>query len=781
MAQLFTSLTEEFDGVSGTLIDYVDQAGVPLPTRRHYDIRSFIGDDITVPRTMLDMRYNNVGTVDTTQMIVLDTPRIVSGRTIAARPIGQFNGIDVHTLNTYSMIDIDAYTLSTGGENWPIDVAVTVGKDSAERWANSLRVALVGGVSKSVTSIYTDNIWTGMESPASTYYIELALPAFPAQAAGTHLDLTNSWIDFTSDPGGTFGPATNSFRFSDSLNNLTAGGDTYWQINRNSLTNVDLKNITAVRFRLLSVGSFTVKLQALRVYKADEYTFDSVDIETKRSQFRRSVPRASGAEPANPNIPTYLMNKTRPKNFTMVGKFNSGHIDSASASTFSIYGRNIDNDNYIKARVSVSNTGTTIEVSQDVNGATTTLGLVTVGTLTPESYYMLVFEAYDSQIRASVYNSYGAFYGALVGTTGYQVTTISRRGRVGFELRPYNYDFFVDYVTAGDAEFGRFESKTYNSPTPVVGATLAATSTEVIDLTEGHFIPAGDATIIPDPQTGFPAPSVKFTRDGTSWQGGYITDKFLFLGNQKYLKVIGDIYPVLTPGQSGVRGDFRIVFIDKWDSVGLIVYIRNLLASQWNHFEIPLNADQLVPGNYRILVQQTGYYADTFFIDNLAVNHLPISWEASPDNGATWYKFLTAINSSYSSVNFKLNPGNQLKIRGSALTDDVWVSEYEVIPFYATPGQVSAPVAGARLNWQALDARISGGGSRVSTSYDARITGKSAPFARTQDARIFGIIKTNKVQDVRIKGVATINKTWTVRVDGKVISSLANDARVTGV
>lgn len=347
MGQLFTKLTEEFEAPSGVLVNYVSLAGTPLGTRRHYNIRSFIGDDISVPRTMLDLRYNNVFSLDGSQMVLLDTPRIVGGRTIAARPIGNFNGTSITTMNTYKMLDLDVYTLSTGGENWPVDAAVVVGKDSTERWANSIQVTLTSGVTKSVTSMFTDNIYSGMESSSSTYYIELVLPSFPAQAAGTHLDLSNSYIDFTADTSGNFAASqTNSFRFSDSLNSLTAGGNTYWQINRSSLTNIDLTKLAGIRFRLTSVGNMTFKAQALRVYKSDEYSFDSVDVDTKRGQFKRSVPRDSGTEPVTPTISTYMMNDTRPKNITLVSKFNSGHIDSATDSSHSLSSNGSSNNGF---------------------------------------------------------------------------------------------------------------------------------------------------------------------------------------------------------------------------------------------------------------------------------------------------------------------------------------------------------------------------------------------------------------------------------------------------
>lgn len=781
MGQLFTRLTEEFDGPSGTLINYVGLDGTSIATRRHYDIREFIGDDISVPNTMLDLRYSNITTIDGTEMIVLDSPRFISGRTITARPISQFDGDKNTTMDTFIMQDLDIETLTTGNENWPIDAAVTVGADSSERWANSIQITLVGGTTKTVSSIYQVNIRPGMETTSSTYLIELALPSFPAQAAGTHLDLTNSFIDFSSDDSGGYDPTqTDSFTFASSLNSLTAGGNTYWQINRNSLVNTDITNIQGIRFRLKSVGNMTFKAQALRVYKSDEYTFDSIDTDTERGQLKRSVPRDSGTELTNPIVSTYMMNDTRPKNFTMVGKLNSGHIDSATDSSFTIFGRNVDINNYLSGNILVNNSRTLLTLKQNIAGTLTTLGSISLPTLTANAFYLLVLQVYEDQATLSLYNSYGAFYGTLVGTTGSHTAALITRGRVGFDFKPYNYDFYVDYLTSGDAEFGRFESKVFNSVSQIIGATIAAEDTGSIDLTQGHFIPAGDADISIDFKVGNPIPSVKFVRDGSQWQGGYVTDKFLFIGNPLYLKIVGQLFPVLATGQTTVRGQFRIIFIDKWGSVGYIANLRNLLPSQWNSFEIPLNSGNLAPGNYQILIQQTGFYPDTFYIDNLQVFHLSFSWEASPNAGTNWYKFLTATDTAYSAVNFKSNPGNELQIRATALSDDSWISDYELIPFYGVPGQTPSAPLGASTKSTIHDVRVTGAGTPSSRAQDVRITGVGSANSTVRDVRVTGQLTSSIAQNVRVTASGLVPFVNDVRVTGQNNSSQAQDIRITG-
>jgi hypothetical protein len=127
-----------------------------------------------------------------------------------------------------------------------------------------------------------------------------------------------------------------------------------------------------------------------------------------------------------------------------------------------------------------------------------------------------------------------------------------------------------------------------------------------------------------------------------------------------------------------LRGQYRIVLMDKYDCVGYIAVIRGLLPNQWNHFTIHMNTN-FAPARYRILVHQTGFYPDTFYLDNVKVEHLTTAWEISPNNGTNWFPLLTA-KGQYSGINFISQPGQQLKLKAIALTDQSWISEYELVP-----------------------------------------------------------------------------------------------------
>lgn len=695
MSQLFTKLGEDFNSIDGSLIAYTDTTNAAISPRYHYDLRSFHNDDITVPNTILDLQYQNVASMDGTEMIVLDQPRIIEGPSFGARAMSTIDGLKQSLLDTEIMTQLDLFEISTGNEGWPgADPNVTFGKDSAFHYANDIKITLTSGVTKTVTSTFQDNILDGFSNQGSTYNIELTLPSFPAQAAGTHLDLTNSFIDFTSDPGYAAG-LTDSIPFSASTHDLSAGGDTYLQINRTSLVNCNLANITGIRFRLKSVGNMVFTAAAMRLIRSDAYTWQTTDIDTKRGTFTKSIPRV-GPNGSSTTAPTYIMTQTRPKNTTLVCKFNTGTLSGSNNSSIYLYSRALPVSSInMYVLLNWSATGCTIQFGENDS----LVGSVnSYNALTANTDYLLVFQLYDRTITATLYNSFGAFFGTQLHTDFYITGQTPARGFLGFNFIPYNYDSSIDYITTGDVEFGRFESQVLPSLTMVNADTLGAQSSPTIDITEGMLNASGDATVSTSLTMGTPSPpSLSVVRDGSQWQGGLTTITRVPVGNSNYLRIVGDIFPV-----NIVRGNYRVAFVNAYGSVGYLGYISGLQANQWNHFEIPLNTT-LVPDEYDILIQQDGFYADSFFLDNFSVQALTVAWEVSPTAGADWYPFLFAINDYYTAVNFKTNPGNQLKLRAIATSDTAWVARYEDIPHYQQIGHYGTSVPGVNTFSHEID------------------------------------------------------------------------------
>lgn len=746
MSKLYNRLSEEFEDRTGSLREYVGYDGSLAAVREHYDLRAFHGDDITVPRTMIDMNYLNVTALDGIDMAVLDSYRVVEGRSMIARTVGTLNSVPIEELNELDMSDLDLFALASGNENWPIaDPDVEFGKDPAERYATSIRIALDSGVEKVVTSMYSDSI---PELVGTDRFIELTLPDFPAQAASPHLDLANSKIEFTSgnwEPG-----TTDSIPFNASLNSLTAGGNTYWRINVESLVNASPTQLTGIRFRLVSVaGDMTFKAQAMRVI-SNLYVWDRIDIDTKRSRLSRSVPRDSGTElTSNNNVgtsgaPNYIMTRTRPKNGKLLARFNTGHHSTTSNRNNLVLNSRVNSMslNRLAFDLQTWDTGTQLQIREMINNVPVTLTTVNGPALDQETDYLFQAEFYEDEVRCSVFRGNAALYGEGALETLWVSTVLQDRGYIGFHFNPYNYDFTLDHITAGDAEFAEYITKNFLSHTPMLGATVSASESEPVNLISGQMIAAGDATIEVDPDVGIPGSSVKFTRDGTSWMGGYTSGNFLYIGNPRYLSISGNIYPKLGTGQTALRGFFRVVLLDKNDSVGFIGRIRGLLPSQWNSFKMHLKAP-IAPGHYRVLVQHVGFYNETFWIDNLKVDHLRVAWEASPNDGVTWFPFMIATGREHTNVNFLPLTGRKLKVKAIAVSDGAWIGPHEVIPIYGYPGRdiISGFLPSVRLT--------------TSTEWSIRVTGQGTSTPNVTAVRVTGQDTSTTARAIRCQGAAT--------------------------
>ena len=679
------NLTDHFTSNTGEFIGYLDASQNPVPTGKHYNLRSFHSDSVTIPSTMINHRNTNISGLNGQTMLELNSPIMFVGSNIPSLQMSQMDVLSMSSLDSNKMVNMEGI-VSPGIESWS-GTGVTITRDSGQGNINTIQVALTGGVAATATSTYTDDIYTNFKD-FSDYEIALQLINFPAQTAPAHLDLNNSFIDFTSDAGYAAG-LTDSFAFSATANDITVGGNITWQIPRASLTHVDLTNIIGIRFRLLSVGNMTFEATNMTMYSPSAINENYISIDTKRNwvyknqgyqtttgaygqgQYGSGNYNAGGSVTVNA-VTEMILPGSRPKNVTVVTKFNPGVLPTAD-STVTLYARQYGFP--VSATLTFSSSASALAIS-DTNGPLYTSGALAA--LTSNQEYYLVFEAYENKLRLSVWNGTGTFYGSNVFSSGWQTTIAGvGRGYIGFEFNPANYDSYMKYFTVGDSEFARYESKALQRFTNTKGAAIAAVTSPPINLVQGVYGNYGDGTYSTSNTKGHPLPpSLYVQRTGLQWTGGLITTP-LFVGNPAYLSISGDIFPV--PTGSTINGEYKIVFQNEINQIGYIATLQNVLPNQWNHFEIPFNGI-LAADEYQVIFEQTGYFADAFYLDNFALNYLTFAWEISPDNGTTFYPFLTAIDDQWKGVNFIENPGKSLIVRGIALTDQSWIQSYELVP-----------------------------------------------------------------------------------------------------
>jgi hypothetical protein len=242
---------------SATCQDATQQ--IQIGFQRHIDLRTFQQNDIAAPTTMFDLDLLSMGVLD-----------------------------------LYTMAELDGgIYIAVSGEHW---TSGTVGPQ-ADR-SNQLGIQLACGTGETDTHSITlpIDILTGF---GDNDFISLACPAFPA----SDITLASSFLDLTSDPGGSFTSSTVSVALSTSTI-APVTGDSELRFFRHQFNGIDLSAVTGVRLRIVATTPCTFRCMAIRLIPAT-WANASVDLDTRRKGVKLPVTR-NGSVPilANRDFPT---------------------------------------------------------------------------------------------------------------------------------------------------------------------------------------------------------------------------------------------------------------------------------------------------------------------------------------------------------------------------------------------------------------------------------------------------------------------------------------------
>lgn len=147
-------------------------------------------------------------------------------------------------------------------------------------------------------------------------YISLSLPAFPR----TKVDLTKTFVDFTSNSEGDFGVGpVDQIAFSEADPALPAvAGDTEMQIPLSLLKNIDKSSLTGVRFRIYATEECNFRCLSIRAC-AEDWAYAPIDLDTLWNRVHRP-PSPNGK--ANPSI-TFPAAPSAPKAWPIIFRANS--------------------------------------------------------------------------------------------------------------------------------------------------------------------------------------------------------------------------------------------------------------------------------------------------------------------------------------------------------------------------------------------------------------------------------------------------------------------------
>jgi hypothetical protein len=244
-----TVIGDDFTSPLGIFAPYATYDGdqnAQLQLQRHTDLRSFEEPDVLAPPTMLAL--------DLLTMAALN-----------AETMGAIEG---------------SGGVVRFGEHWTSGV---VGPQADRNNWRGITLSCSSGTNvtssvlqkSAIASTGVGLIPIDITNYAASDYLTLALPDFPL----ADIDISNSFIDITSDPDGDpdMGP-TDSLALGSTIRTLVAG-DSEARFPLSLLTQVDRSQITGIRLRIEALGSCSFRCLAIRVVSST-WKYAPIDYDT---------------------------------------------------------------------------------------------------------------------------------------------------------------------------------------------------------------------------------------------------------------------------------------------------------------------------------------------------------------------------------------------------------------------------------------------------------------------------------------------------------------------
>jgi hypothetical protein len=613
---------------------------------------------------------------------------------------------------TQSYLDTqNQYQLSTGNPVSP----------NADGKYNSGISVNVNGTLELVSSAEDNLLASGFDDPG-TYYIQMPLWSLPGTSVSPTLNRSLSSITFSSSD--TFSPsATVTIPFNSSELELPFDDptttDELWRIDRDVLINnaivnsgsVDLSNVKRIKMTLVSSGgAITFKTGQMKmVPSAYSHYYANVDNKTGLLK-REDWPTIS-----QNNLPVLLQDGIKIKNFSYIAKL---HLDSVPVSgnhEFSMFGRVNPNfeynpssptsstNSYLRSKLLIGPTSCTINLYEDCeDNLDNVVFTITRNSILTSGDYYFITTFQDDHWEAQFFSAPEEnFIKDIILETGTQ--TISNawlsgdnispfnasigKGYAGYQMKPNQYgNFYLDYIYSKNAIIAEYESKTFNSYSPVTGVSLftnavpdlnlfSSTLTDfkrVVDTNNFNYSGKSEVGFIAEPQNAekddvvveedtqivYSNKSLKITKKKNARIAAIkyssklqINDfsKLIFKAKLRYNDILN-------------KGDFKVVFWNEDRTRVLYIQdIKNLIPNDWNDIEIPIYSNKLYNNKF---IFEIGHYGQIdpvppitdpygwFWIEQAELTLESIEWEASNNGGASYVPFLTAINDKYNTINF---------------------------------------------------------------------------------------------------------------------------------
>lgn len=648
-----------------------------------------------------------------------------------------YAGINQGTLNTYTQLvanEQNQYQLETG---------IPVNNNANGNYDDGISIPVSGTVQ--FETVYNENLLQGSFGNPGTFYIQMALWDLPGTAVSPRIDLSASTITFSSsntlDPSQTVTIPFDSPELEIPLDDATTQ-DHLWRINRNVLIDqsiagsgiVDLTSLKRIKFNIVSVGgTFVFKTGSIKMVP-NTYSHNYANVNTKTGVLERETwPTIS-----QDHMPVLIQDGLTVKDFTYISKINFKSLPTSGTTEFSMFGR--VKPEFVSGTAGTATASITYP-SGTVYPGTALYPVVAADTnaylrskllITANSVKIILYEDHLSNLDNEVFDIeytqplatgdyffvtkfvgdrwesilYSAEEGSSFPKETILETGLQRinnswlrgdntspydketgRGYAGYQLKPDEVGgFSLDYIYTKEAVLAEYESKTFNSYTPVKAVTLFPTAVPDIQILSGeiedfirvpntnNLVRSGrtetgfiatpqnaqidDVVVEPDTSVVYATKSLKVTKKEDA--------KIAAVQYRNKLKV-NDFSKLIFKTKIRYNdllnvGDFRIVFWD--ESRSRILYIQDipdLVPNEWNDVDIPLYTNILFNNQF---ILEVGHYGEIepvppitdpfgyFWLEDTQITLESVEWEASNNDGLTYVPFLNAINGEYKSINF---------------------------------------------------------------------------------------------------------------------------------
>ena len=690
MFQPKNSLVQAFINPDGSFQPSIcadEEQNIQIPFQRHVDIRTFFQDDIKVPWNQFDLDF-----------------------------------FDQTFLNTQTQMELEADNeIVIDGDNW---TAGAVGPQPAFNNQSGIQLTCTGSAT-TTTSSYTPHTKIDIVTGFGDYFdlVSLACPSLPL----ADLDLTQCFLDLSSDPGGSFSSSTASVAFSDGFLNPT-GGDYEIGLLRSLFTGADLTAITAVRLRIFATTTCVFRCNAIRMLPPT-WKAAVLDTDTRRSRLVSAVsrtgnvsdhqfPTADLSDISNdPNWPMLFAQPTgsdQVYNIDHSIRFYTGANGNSDFvwMTYRAVPANENTQSHLETMTMAdlngmvqpdfqtpvavpdlaNNTALSVVISWGSGGGQALLFTdgPTEYTYTPvfaaHSYYVAFVTVKGRSVRLRIYGcdqvgnvNYGdQVLDTLVVTDPELVR--DGTGLVGWYALLGDGDSAIYGINASYTAYSKYKSNPLRSQTPVIGASLYTEGSSNVTLAGGLLSSPYGGTVSID--TSRSPTAYKVQMDSAHPLEGAATEPFWVYD---WSNTVVE-FSLFAPGN--IVNQPLVLFLL---SPNLTIYqltIPFYTINAWQNYSLSMANSTLLTGYYTLFFAQPGVSSSAYWVDHFQVYTRSFEWKIRghgddyhDDDTTDWVYFEDAVG--------QVNMGASLRERdlsiivaGHQLQSDATLEALQIVPYY---------------------------------------------------------------------------------------------------